>query len=78
MFEALSELSDTHGIARYTPRELAERLALEKEQLEGCLEDLYASGKIIYVTRRNEETGEELKVVQIRPGGEDEVGDGGG
>ena len=77
LLEALNELSDAEGIARYAPRDLVKRLVLEAERLEWCLEDLYVCGMIMYVTRRNEETGEELKIVQMRHAGEDEAGDGG-
>ncbi len=74
LYELLSELSDQQGIARYEPAEVGHRLELETYTLEVCLQDLYARGMVIYVTRRNRETGEELKVVQMmressEPGG---------
>ena len=65
LYELLSGLSDQQGIVRYEPVEVGHRLGLETDTLEVCLHDLYVCGMVIYVTRRNKETGDELKIVQV-------------
>ena len=58
-------LQDEDGIIRCSPEYLREELSMLDSSVEELLETLCDKGVIVYVTRINKSTGEELKVIQI-------------
>ena len=56
---------DELKVVRYATKEIAEELEAEVDKIDEMLRELYTQGELVYLTRVNKETGEEIKVVQF-------------
>jgi len=65
LLSLLKERQDELGIIRFDAGELSCELDVSKEQIEFALDELYERKKIVYITRINKETGEEIKIVWL-------------
>ncbi len=61
----LFSLQDEDGIIRCSPEHLREELNALNSSAEELLEALCEKEVLVYLTRVNKETGEELKVIQL-------------